>query len=71
MYLHSAPRCQKCGREMVYVHVRLPASRDDHKMWKMAEEKSTSRESRRRRPGRLRSGRKLALWERQLLKAAK
>lgn len=68
---HVNTNCPKCGGEMKYVHVSLPASRDDHKMWQLAEEKSRTRNRPFRRPRR-RPVRwsKLKDWERELLKAA-
>lgn len=60
--------CPK-GHHMQYAaNFHLPRSRDDHKMWKLAEEKYSDR-SRRRRRRAVRS--KLAQWERELLRAAK
>ncbi len=61
---------QKCrqGHLMEYVGGSyVPRSRDDHKMWRLAEEK-LSNHYRRSRPNR---SVKRALWERQLLRAAK
>lgn len=71
--------CPKCGKEMVYVHSYLPASRDDHKMWQLAERKHYEPISGMRRRGRGRRPRYsvaqrkagMADWERELLKSAK
>jgi rRNA maturation protein Nop10 len=67
--------CPHCGKEMVYVHVHLPASRDDHKMWKLAREKAekpSGRPRRRRRRLHLTAQRRSVMprWEKDLLKAA-
>jgi hypothetical protein len=77
-YRHSDHEQRLCpqGHVMQYVYVHLPASRDDHKMWRLAEEKSISVDRPRRRK-RLWSAvkrdrrRSMADWERQLLRAAK
>lgn len=73
---NRANECPHCHREMPYVHLYLPASRDDHRMWNLAQEKvrpTTTGRSRRRRPrysvAQRRNG--MADWEKQLLKAAK
>lgn len=59
--------CRK-GHHMQYVGGRnLPRSRDDHKMWKLAEEKFGVVRQVRRLPRR----HPLAQWERELLKAAR
>lgn len=62
--------CPKCGKALVYVHFHLPARRDDHKMWQLAERKARAL-SRRGRPRRRRRVVPLADWERELLNAAK
>jgi len=77
-YGRATTDCPKCGRDMVYVHLRVPRSRDDHKMWALAQEKYEE-SGRRRRPRRRKrqwhaikrsNFRGLADWERDLLKAA-
>ncbi|BCO56149.1 hypothetical protein MINTM005_13930 [Mycobacterium intracellulare] len=69
------PKCRKCGKEMEWCHLYVPASRDDHKMWKLAERKHkqpTGRPRRRRMRYSLRARVKgMADWEKELLKSAK
>ncbi len=62
-------KCRR-GHNMQYLNSALPRSRDDHKMWKLAEQKyRDGRDRPRRRHGRATT--KLADWERQLLKVSK
>lgn len=68
-------KCPHCGRTMPYVHPYVPASRDDHKMWQLVQQKHEAPTGmrRRRRPrysvaARLKG---MADWEKELLKSAK